>query len=422
MGMSASQMRYCMLTGKKSDVEYQGQQINQQRTTLATETAAYNSQLLNLTVPTPPSADSYSKTTYTFSSNGETRTVTGTVYNSVNDAVTGSQAGSYTVNYTTKSTTSQGQSAGSSLYVNEDTTGTNPQYKVYSGSAVGNALTLAVADPTAVGYSATDAQNIALIEKDCGISKYTTSAGNSLRAIPADTNATNYNAVDVSNLQSIFGTSYNSSATYYKYTTGSGATAQTHYISAAGIAATGATGTTTSYTANEKASDATAGTAVNLNQTQFYKYTQDGTVKYVLSTDLTNFADTTTAVSSFAVDPNATVTNSAKMINCHVTWSNTGRMSKITDAEGTSYTLSVATSNDTDAYNAAYNEYEYQTGRYNKTMSDINAQVALIESQDKKLELQLKNLDTQQQAISTEMESVKKVIDKNVESSFKAFG
>lgn len=421
MGMSASQIRYCMLTGKKSDVEFQGQQINQQRTTLATETAAYNSQLLNLTVPTPPSADSYSKTTYTFSSNGETRTVTGTVYNSISDATTGAQAGLYTVNYTTKSTTSQGQSAGSSLYVNEDTTGTNPQYKVYSGSAVGNALTLAVADSTAVGYSATDAQNIALIEKDCGISKYTTSAGNSLRAIPADPNATNYNAVDLANLQSIFGTSYSGSATYYKYITGAGATAQTHYVAASDIAASGTTGTAKSYVSGEVAGP-TTGTALSLNQTQFYKYTQDGTVKYVLSTDLANFADTTTAVSSFAVDPNATVTNSAKMINCHVSWSNTGRMSKITDSEGTAYTLSVATANDTDAYNAAYNEYEYQKGKYNKTMNDINAQIQLIESQDKKLELQLKNLDTQQQAISTEMESVKKVIDKNVESSFKAFG
>lgn len=35
MGMSASQARFLGLTARKTNVEYEGQQVNQQRTTLS---------------------------------------------------------------------------------------------------------------------------------------------------------------------------------------------------------------------------------------------------------------------------------------------------------------------------------------------------------------------------------------------------
>ena len=44
-----------------------------------------------------------------------------------------------------------------------------------------------------------------------------------------------------------------------------------------------------------------------------------------------------------------------------------------------------------------------------------------IQSMDKKLELQLNKLNTERDAIQTEMDSVKKVIEDNVESTFKVF-
>jgi hypothetical protein len=46
---------------------------------------------------------------------------------------------------------------------------------------------------------------------------------------------------------------------------------------------------------------------------------------------------------------------------------------------------------------------------------------ALIQSSDKRLELELKQLDTHHKAIDQEMEAVKKVIEKNIQSSFKTF-
>lgn len=51
----------------------------------------------------------------------------------------------------------------------------------------------------------------------------------------------------------------------------------------------------------------------------------------------------------------------------------------------------------------------------------MNLEINKIEQMDRSLELKLKNLDTQQEALNTEMESVKKVIDKNIEQTFKTF-
>lgn len=67
MGMAASQARLIELTSRKTDVEYQGQQINQQRTMLANESAEIFSELMNLQVPTAPSSTDYTTTSYTFS-------------------------------------------------------------------------------------------------------------------------------------------------------------------------------------------------------------------------------------------------------------------------------------------------------------------------------------------------------------------
>ena len=65
MGMSASQARLLSLQARQSNLEYQGQQINQERTILSQQaTALYNS-LLSMTVPTPPSTSDFTTVEYT---------------------------------------------------------------------------------------------------------------------------------------------------------------------------------------------------------------------------------------------------------------------------------------------------------------------------------------------------------------------
>ncbi len=64
MGMSASQARLIQLEARQSNLEYQGQQINQERTILSQQcTDLYNS-LLTMTVPTPPSTQDYTTVKY----------------------------------------------------------------------------------------------------------------------------------------------------------------------------------------------------------------------------------------------------------------------------------------------------------------------------------------------------------------------
>lgn len=67
MGMAASQARYLALSARKTNVEYEGQQINQSRLLLANQTADLFNQMLGLTVPTAPSSTDFSKLQYSYS-------------------------------------------------------------------------------------------------------------------------------------------------------------------------------------------------------------------------------------------------------------------------------------------------------------------------------------------------------------------
>ena len=90
MGMAASQARFLGLTARQNNVEYEGQQVNQQRTTLANQSANYYNQLLGMTVPTPPSTSDYTKTVYTFED--------GTLSNSITSLIA-QPNGEYLVSY-----------------------------------------------------------------------------------------------------------------------------------------------------------------------------------------------------------------------------------------------------------------------------------------------------------------------------------
>lgn len=74
--MAASQARFLGLTARKTNVEFEGQQINQQRTTLSNQSANYYNDLLGMAVPTPPSVDNYTKTVYTFNDGALTNEIT----------------------------------------------------------------------------------------------------------------------------------------------------------------------------------------------------------------------------------------------------------------------------------------------------------------------------------------------------------
>ncbi len=51
----------------------------------------------------------------------------------------------------------------------------------------------------------------------------------------------------------------------------------------------------------------------------------------------------------------------------------------------------------------------------------LQNRIQSLQTLDKALELQLRRVDTQQQAVQTEIDAVRKVIDKNIDITFKAF-
>ena len=59
MGMAASQARYLALSARKTNTEYEGQQINQARVALANKTADLFNQMLGMQVPTCPDSTDY---------------------------------------------------------------------------------------------------------------------------------------------------------------------------------------------------------------------------------------------------------------------------------------------------------------------------------------------------------------------------
>ena len=73
------------------------------------------------------------------------------------------------------------------------------------------------------------------------------------------------------------------------------------------------------------------------------------------------------------------------------------------------------------AYDAAILQYSADNQAYERELDKINTKCEDIHKRDQVLELQLRQLDTEQETIVTELESVKKVIDKNIENVFKTF-
>lgn len=67
MGMAASQARYLALTARKTNTEWEGQQINQARTALANQSANLFNRLLGLEVPDAPKTTDYTELQYSYS-------------------------------------------------------------------------------------------------------------------------------------------------------------------------------------------------------------------------------------------------------------------------------------------------------------------------------------------------------------------
>ncbi len=359
MGMSASQARFLSLTARKNNVEFEGQQINQQRTTLSNESGSYYSELCNMAVPTPPSVDDYTKVSYTFDDGALTNTITSMIAKGNNE---------YSISYIQQWQDDYSVVSASSSIISQEVDETTKLMSYKIGSSTLRKL----GDTT--GYnidkdpylsSLDEEQRNALMEQE---KYYQTMLNDTILNNPASTNEW-----------------------YVRYVKDPVKGSYTPYF----------------YQASDVEN--------NNNYTDGYA---------------------TSNINCYSL---GSTTKTKEVLNAPglVEKDSTGRYISITlyqtDEEGnikldedgnkisTEYSLVTNTSTDEEAYNDALNKYNYEQYQYDQKVQSINSKIEIVQQQDKSLELELKQLDTEESAISTEMEAVKKVITKNIESSFKTF-
>lgn len=393
MGMSASQARFLSLTARKTNVEYEGQQINQQRTTLSNESSNYYSQLTSLDVPIPPSTDDYTKITYTFKDGSESNTVT-----SIVATKTTKDDGIYMLNYVQVTPTNNMIVNGTNVISNPNQSGT-----YYIGKVeLQQAENLVYKDPKTGAITVKDVVVIdnennpgATIPSSTNTTQYYSKTGLKNRflaaGIPADV-VNNYSIEELKNkiivenqYRMLAEEKYMQANWHVRYVKNSStgnyepAFYSDHDLS------------TVDY--NEK-------TSLSLNGVKAYMFgetTETREIKNARAKVEKDASGRYQALFILSEDANAD------------------------NMSGTRYELTTTTETDDNAYNDAMNQYYYDKAVYDQTIEEINAKLEIIQVQDKNLELKLKQLDTEENAIQTEMDAVKKVISKNVESSFKTF-
>ena len=402
MGMAASQARFLGLTARKTNTEYEGQQINQQRTTLSNQTANYYNQLLGMTVPVPPSSADYTKTVYTFED--------GALSNSISSMIAQAD-GNYLISYTSSWTNDFAVVTSYPAVYTRNNTGTEdaPNYEYYVGAVklrdLGEDLTFTAqeydenGDPVGTGVSKlyydqeTKKYYRNYDEENGYTNEYTpTSADNTvkytldfedeyLKTLSADQIA-NLKAEEeryISQLEQKYGEG-NWMVRYVQNTT---------------------TKTWSPYFVNKDVLEA-----------ENTVYNENGISQSNIQTYTVGAAQETEEV---------------KGVTAKLEQDATGRVISITlnpDDPATKVTYAVKTNTVTDqaALDDAMNQYEYDKYEYDQSIQNINAKIEIIQAEDKNLELRLKQLDTEQDAIQTEMDAVQKVIEKNTESTFKTFG
>ena len=383
MGMAASQARFLGLTARKTNVEYEGQQVNQQRTTLSNQSANYYNQLLGMTVPTPPSTSDYTKTVYTFTDGSLSCSITSLI---------AQPNGEYLVSYISSWTNDFTPVAAGSAIVNTD--GTN----YFVGS---NQLRNMGTQLTFTGVSNGITYNDITINKVGNTYQYESNGVPIV--LDNGTSAT---------LNNTYNDEYLASLTPEQIYELQQEEAQ--YITMLNNKYCGGDQTQQWYV--RYVENTTTGTWSPV----FYK--QDDVDNAIYSSDGNSLSN----INSYTIG-SAKETEEIKGVTSRLEKDSTGRYINITlnsndPTKAVTYSLTTNTITDDDAYNDAMNQYEYDKYQYDQSIQEINAKIEIIQAQDKNLELRLKQLDTEQEAIQTEMDAVEKVIQKNTESTFKTFG
>lgn len=434
MGLSASQARLLSLTARQSNLEFEGQQINQQRTNLSNQSANYYNSLLTMTVPTPPSTDDYTTIKYSFVIGGNDATIA--------QVLPQDNKGNYLVEYTTtlasigvqentayKITASANASStktGKAELVNNPNEAYNADLQYYvqtfredddhgEFTALNNNSERYSDDRVAAGdvtfYDKYGNQVDKTAALDNGklkdeytalVKKESDEIGYSTVSVQLADRASYQNALDKGE-----------KVTKFQENTSDNTYGNNNVITYS------ASNDTTFSTVGSEYKEAFINAGLDINE--YYQYKSSTGIRFAKKEDVEKSANNSTlSITTFAV---ASMNKSQKtqLSGVQIEFDTTGRISSMTDAEGNTYTMTASTETDDNAYEDAYNQYTYDQYVYDQKQNEINAHIEILQAQDKNLELRLSQLNTEHSAIQTEMDAVNKVISKNIETSFKTF-
>ena len=444
MGMAASQARFLGLTARMNNVEYEGQQINQQRTALANESANLFNRLLDLEVPVAPKSTDYTEVQYSYT-DGENESV----LESWEQLSTSDPNYNYIVNhyyYAKIYTGSEKQLYNPQVSTRIDLLSEKVNERVpapvveYVYGPSGAITSIKITGQNGTQEISADYVQLTNVNKDVKLE-------NSLQDLK--TARERAGQAGVLEDENVYGWQ--------------DATGTWHFLLKEDIDNNEPVDYTTMYSPTRVGNcDLTELTSFTDDQAaelaQILKDCPDSNMAQYLGFDLDGrLTYGGEGIYSFQLNGQSYFTNKTDLFNSMQTYDIYGKPienqqslpyynavyleKKIeetnpalieTDANGrfTSvrfkddnlvYNLNTETVTNEAAYQEAMNEYNYKIHEYEKTIADINAKTSIIQKEDRTLELRLKQLDTEQKALATEMDAVKKVIQDSVEKIYKTF-
>lgn len=431
MGMAASQARYLALTARKTNCEYEGQQINQARTALANQSANLFNRLLGLEVPTAPKTTDYTELQYSYSDG-----TNDSVIDSWQQLSTADPNYNYIVNHYYYT----------NVYTGSQKLLSNPEVQT-KGQVKIEDLAAAEVPTVSINYS----DNTVQVSTSTGTKTYKGVSGlerdtrlnNALDDFDKAKNGAISDGLlstdDVYGWQDSTGTWHfvvkdeiennqlNDYSTVYKPA----------YVGNCELTELG------ELTKDQKAElaqiikdlpDSNMSKYFDENGDYLgkgvYSFQMNGVTYYTDEYDLYNSMQTYDEAGKPIEAQQKLAYYNASYVKTKIEETNhalletdgNGRFKSVKfDDDSVIYSLNTETVTDEAAYQDAMNEYNYKVQQYEKTIADINAKTSIIQQEDRTLELRLKQLDTEQNALSTEMDAVKKVISDNVEKTFKTF-
>ena len=421
MGMAASQARFLGLTARKNNVEFEGQQINQQRTALSNQSASYYSQLLGMEVPIPPSVDDFTKTVYTFQDGALTNQIT---------AMISQGSGNYKVSYLRQWVDDFSVIAATTSIVNGGQSGP----WMVGPDKLRNLGDISGITATSGGYQI---NGISIYPQ--GSEDYLDNDGNSYTAQVYSGGGTNYYKI-------------NNAGEEYWYVNASDNPDDIvplegevpEYVSSSGSGTYEGQDEYLSSLSTDQLQKLKLEEEAYLDLLKQKYGDDDYLVRYVKNTTTEEWvpyfykskdlksaiydehSNSKSNIHCYKIGSETKAEEVKAVDNCRIEQDSSGRYINISIPDGTgnlvTYALTTETATDQEKYQDAMNQYEYEKYQYDQAIQEINAKIEIVQSEDKALELRLKQLDTEQKAISTELEAVGQVIQKNTESSFKTFG